>query len=47
MKLKQAEHDILVEVFVKSNFNRFKTTSDGDENVVFCLQQPIKGKVNK
>jgi uncharacterized protein (TIGR00251 family) len=47
MNLKETEDGVVAEVFVKPNSKRFKITVDADEIVVFCKEQPVKGKVNK
>ncbi len=47
MNLKETEDGVVVEVFVKPNSKRFKITIDDGEIVVFCTEQPVKGKVNK
>ncbi|TRO53151.1 hypothetical protein E2P63_02665, partial [Candidatus Bathyarchaeota archaeon] len=38
---------VIVEVFVKPNSKGFKIAAGTDEIVVFCTEQPIRGKVNK
>lgn len=47
MNIKETEYGALVEVFVKPNAKRFGVTVDDNEIVVFCMEHPIKGKVNK
>jgi len=47
MNVKETENGIVIEVFVKPNSKRFDITVDGSEIVVFCTEQPVKGKVNK
>ena len=47
MNLKETEDGVVVEVFVKPNSKSFKITIDDGEIVVFCTEQPVKGKVNK
>ena len=47
MKVKETEDGVVLEVFVKPNSQRFDITIDDDEIVVFCMEQPVKGKVNK
>jgi len=47
MNIKETENGALIEVFVKPNFKRFKVTVDDGEIVVFCIEEPVKGKVNK
>ncbi len=47
MNLKKIEDGVVIEVFVKPNSKSFKITFEDDEIVVFCTEQPVKGKVNK
>lgn len=47
MNIKETENGALIEVFVKPNFTRFEVTVDDGEIVVFCIEEPVKGKVNK
>jgi uncharacterized protein (TIGR00251 family) len=47
MKVKETEDGAVIEVFVKPNSRRFEITVDDREIVVFCTEQPVKGKVNK
>jgi len=47
MNVKETKGDSVIEVFVKPNSQRFEITVDDDEIVVFCTEQPVKGKVNK
>jgi uncharacterized protein (TIGR00251 family) len=47
MNVKETENGALIEVFVKPNSKRFEITIDDGEIVVYCTEQPVKGKVNK
>jgi uncharacterized protein (TIGR00251 family) len=47
MNIKATENGAIIEVFVKSNAQRFDLAVDEDEIMVFCTEQPVKGKVNK
>jgi uncharacterized protein (TIGR00251 family) len=47
MNVKETENGAIIEVFVKPNSSKFKVTVDDGEIVVFCTEQPVKGKVNK
>jgi len=47
MKVKEMKDGAVIEVFVKPNSQRFEIAVDDDEIVVFCTEQPVKGKVNK
>jgi len=37
----------IIEVFVKPNSPKFEIAIDDDAIVVFCTEQPVKGKVNR
>ena len=47
MNIKETEDGAVLEVFVKPNSRRFEITVDDGEIMVFCTEQPIKGKVNR
>jgi uncharacterized protein (TIGR00251 family) len=47
MKITETKDGAVIQVFVKPNAPRFNITVDGDEIVVFCTEQPVRGKVNK
>ena len=47
MKLTETKKGTVIEVFVKPNQPKFKVKIDGDEIIVFCTEEPVKGKVNK
>lgn len=47
MKLTETKDGIVLEVFVKPNSPRFSLAVEGDEVVVRCTDEPVKGKVNK
>ena len=47
MKLTETKDGVVVEVFVKPNSQKFGITVEGDEIVVRCTEEPVKGKVNK
>lgn len=47
MKISEARDGLVLELYVKPNSKEFKIVVDGDEIVVFCREEPIKGKVNK
>ena len=46
MKITETKDGAVIEVFVKPNAPKFRITID-DDIVVFCTEQPVKGKVNK
>jgi uncharacterized protein (TIGR00251 family) len=47
MKLTEIKNGTIIEVFVKPNQPKFNVKLDGDEIIVFCTEEPVKGKVNK
>jgi uncharacterized protein (TIGR00251 family) len=47
MKITETKDGAVIEIFVKPNSHRFDITVDDGEIVVFCTEQPVKGKVNK
>lgn len=47
MNIKETENGAIIEVFVKPSSKRFSITVDDGEIMVFCTEQPVKGKVNK
>jgi uncharacterized protein (TIGR00251 family) len=47
IKVKETKDGAVIEVFVKPNSQRFDIVVGDDEIVVFCTEQPVKGKVNK
>jgi uncharacterized protein (TIGR00251 family) len=47
MNLKETKNGVTIEVFVKPNQPKFNVKIDGDEIIVFCTEEPVKGKVNK
>ena len=47
MNLKETEKGAVIRVFVKLNAEKFKVAVDDSEIVVFCTEQPTKGRVNK
>jgi uncharacterized protein (TIGR00251 family) len=47
MKLTETKNGTVIEVFVKPNQPKFNVKLDGDEVIVFCTEEPDKGKVNK
>jgi uncharacterized protein (TIGR00251 family) len=47
MKLTETRDGTIIEVFVKPNQPKFNVKIDGDEIIVFCTEEPVKGKVNK
>jgi uncharacterized protein len=47
MNLKETKNGTIIEVFVKPNQPTFNVKLDGDELIVSCTEEPVKGKVNK
>ncbi|MGC9345364.1 MAG: DUF167 family protein [Candidatus Bathyarchaeales archaeon] len=41
------KHDVILEVSVKPRSKEFKILADKNGIVVFCREEPVKGKVNK
>ncbi len=47
MKLQKVSDGVVVAVFVKPNSKFFQLKVEGDELVVLCRENPVKGRVNK
>jgi uncharacterized protein (TIGR00251 family) len=47
MKITENKEGTIIEVFVKPNQPKFNVKIDGDEIIIFCTEEPVKGKVNK
>ena len=47
MKLTETKNGTIIEVFVNPNQPKFNIKLDGDEIIVSCTQEPVRGKVNK
>ena len=47
MNMKETKNGTIIEVFVKPNQPKFSVKVDGDDIIVFCTEEPVKGKVNK
>jgi uncharacterized protein (TIGR00251 family) len=47
MNVKETKNGTIIEVFVKPNQPKFNIKIDGDEIIIFCTEEPVKGKVNK
>lgn len=43
----ETKHGVILEVSVKPRSKEFKIVTDGDEIVVSCQEEPVKGKVNR
>jgi len=47
MNVKDTEDGAVIEVFVKPKSQKFEVLLEGDEVIVRCTEEPVKGKVNK
>ena len=47
MKIIETKEGSVFEVCVKPSSKEFKIVVEGDEIIVFCREEPVKGKVNK
>ena len=47
MKITETKNGAIIEVFVKPKSAKFEVLLEGDEVVVRCTEEPVKGKVNK
>ena len=47
MRINEVKDGVILDVNVKPNSKEFKIVVEGDEFVVFCVEEPVKGKVNK
>jgi len=47
MKINETKDGTLIEVFVKPNNPKFAITIDGEEIIISCTEEPVKGKVNR
>jgi len=47
MRINEVKDGVILDVNVKPNSKEFKIVVEGDEIVVFCVEAPVKGKVNK
>jgi hypothetical protein len=47
MGIVEVKDGVILDVNVKPNSKEFKIVVEGDEVVVFCVEAPVKGKVNK
>jgi len=47
MKINETKHGVVIDVFVKPNSSKFEITVEDEELVVFCTEEPVRGKVNK
>jgi uncharacterized protein (TIGR00251 family) len=47
MNIKDTKDGAVIEVFVKPKSPKFEVLLEGDDMVVRCTEEPVKGKVNK
>ena len=47
MSISETKDGVILTIFVKPNSPKFNVELDGDEIVVHCTEEPVKGKVNK
>jgi uncharacterized protein (TIGR00251 family) len=47
MRVTESKDGLVLEVSVRPKAREFKIVIEGDEIVVFCREEPAKGKVNK
>ncbi len=47
MNVSETKGGAVIEVFVKPSSPKFEIAIDDEAIVVFCTEQPVKGKVNK
>jgi len=47
MTLIETKEGLILEVFVKPKSREFRITVEQDKIVVYCQEEPVKGKVNK
>ena len=47
MSVVETKDGVVLTIFVKPNSPKFKIELDGGEIVVYCTEEPAKGKVNK
>lgn len=47
MSITETKDGVIITIFVKPNSPKFSVELDGNEIVVHCTEEPVKGKVNK
>jgi uncharacterized protein (TIGR00251 family) len=47
MTITETKDGVIITIYVKPNSSKFSVERDGDEIVVHCTEEPVKGKVNK
>jgi uncharacterized protein (TIGR00251 family) len=47
MRISETKDGVVIEIFVRPNSSKFEIAVDGEELVVRCTEEPVKGKVNR
>jgi uncharacterized protein len=47
MNITETKDGVIIIIFVKPNSPKFRVEHDGNEIIVHCTEEPVKGKVNK
>ena len=47
MDITETKEGSIIEVFVRPKSRKFRIAVEADEIVVFCTEEPVKGRVNK
>ena len=47
MSISETKDGVIITVFVKPNSPKFSVEIDGNEIIIHCTEEPVKGKVNK
>ena len=47
MSTTETKDGVIITIYIKPNSSKFSVERDGDEIVVHCTEEPVKGKVNK
>ena len=47
MSITETKDGVIITIFVKPNASKFSVEIEGNEIVVRCTEEPVKGKVNK
>lgn len=47
MKITESEEGVILEIHVKPKSRSFRVVVEADEIVVFCKEEPTRGKVNR
>jgi hypothetical protein len=47
MRITETKKGLILEVLVKPSSKEFKVDVKGDEIIIYCREEPVRGKVNK